>query len=368
MTPAEIVQVGLPGRRYDIRIGRGLLEGAGASIAAATGALKCAIVTDETVAKAYLDGVANSCTAAGMAVHPIVLPAGESTKDFGHLKHLLEDLLEAEIERKDIVVALGGGVIGDLTGFAASILRRGVGIVQIPTTLLSQVDSSVGGKTGINTRHGKNLVGTFYQPSLVLIDLDTLATLPDRHMRAGYAEVVKYGLIADAAFFGWLESNGPAVMARDHVATRHAVSVSCRTKAAIVEADERETLGSRALLNLGHTFAHAIEAAAGFDDRVLHGEAVAVGIMMALHLSAGHGFLEERRVGDHLASVGLPVSLSDLGLSASAADLHAHMAQDKKMHAGKITFVLANAIGSAYLKNDVTDDEVLQAMRAYGAS
>ncbi len=368
MTPDETVQVGLPGRRYDIQIGRGLLEGAGAAIVDATGALKCAIVTDETVAKAYLDIVATSCAAAGLAVHPIVLPPGESTKDFGHLKNVLDELLDAEIERKDIVVALGGGVIGDLAGFAASILRRGVGVVQIPTTLLSQVDSSVGGKTGINTRHGKNLVGMFYQPSLVLIDLDTLATLPDRHIRAGYAEVVKYGLIADADFFGWLESNGAAVMRRDHVATRHAVSVSCRSKTAIVEADERETLGSRALLNLGHTFGHAIEAAAGFGDSVLHGEAVAVGMMMALHLSAGHGFSETQRVADHFASVGLPVSLSDLGLSASATDLRALMAQDKKMHAGKITFVLASAIGSAYLKNDVADDEVLQALRAYGAT
>ncbi|MEQ8247145.1 MAG: 3-dehydroquinate synthase [Alphaproteobacteria bacterium] len=368
MTIEETVQVGLPGRRYDILIGRAVIAGAGATIAAATGALKCVIVTDETVASFYLAALKASCESAGMNSQAIVLPPGESTKDFGHLERVIGAMLDAEIERSDVVIALGGGVIGDLAGFAASILRRGVAVAQIPTTLLSQVDSSVGGKTGINTGHGKNLVGTFHQPSLVLIDLDTLDTLPDRQMRAGYAEVAKYGLIADADFFDWLEVNGAAVLERNPEAIRYAVAVSCRTKAAIVESDERETRGARALLNLGHTFGHAIEATAGFDGRVLHGEAVSAGIVMAAHLSSDRSFTDTDRVRDHLSSIGLPVSLKDLGIEATASSLYAHMAQDKKVRAGKLTFVLIDKIGQASLANNIARESVISALHACGAT
>ena len=367
MNVLDTIQVGLPGKQYEITIGRGLLRDAGAAIATVTQANKCAIVTDEAVAPHYLDRLIESCATANLTAVPIVLPANESTKSFTHLERLLDTLLESEIERNDIVVALGGGVIGDLTGFAASILRRGVRAVQIPTTLLSQVDSSVGGKTGINTRQGKNLVGTFHQPAMVLVDLDTLDTLPDRQMRAGYAEVVKYGLIADADFFGWLENNGAAVLARDTNATKHAVSVSCRAKAAIVARDERETSGARALLNLGHTFAHAIEAEAGYDGQVLHGEAVSVGMVMALTLSRLCGFDEVKRVVDHLSKLGLPVSLADIALEATAEDLYGHMAQDKKVEAGQITFILSKAIGMAHTERQIPRAAVFDALRACGA-
>ena len=259
-------------------------------------------------------------------------------------------------------------MIGDLTGFTASIALRGVEFVQIPTTLLAQVDSSVGGKTAINSPHGKNLIGTFYQPRVVIADTNTLTTLPDRELGAGYAETVKYGLLGDAEFFDWLEKNGTRVIARDIVATQHAVSVSCRTKAAIVERDERETSGARALLNLGHTFAHAIEAEAGYDGRVLHGEAVSVGIMMALTLSQKQGFQDVPRVKAHLASVGLPVSIDDLKLELHATALYRHMAQDKKVAAGDITFVLSDSIGSTQAGHKASRDAILNALRACGAS
>jgi 3-dehydroquinate synthase len=367
MTTLDTIPVGLPGKQYEIIIGRDLLSDAGQKIAAATSAQKCAIITDETVAPHYLEKLTASCAAADIAVAPIVLRASESTKSFEHLEETLNALLDSEVERKDIVIALGGGVVGDLAGFAASVLRRGVRVVQIPTTLLSQVDSSVGGKTGINTRHGKNLIGTFHQPAMVLIDLDTLNTLPDREMRAGYAEIVKYGLIADADFFGWLEKNGRAVLARDPRALQHAVSVSCRAKAAIVARDERETSGARALLNLGHTFGHAIEAEAGYDGRALHGEAVSVGIVMALTLSQSIGFSETQRVKTHLDSAGLPTSLADLNVEATASDLYGHMAQDKKVEAGEITFVLSKAIGTAHTARGIQRDAVLGALRAAGA-
>ena len=368
MTVLETIQVGLPDRRYEIMIGRSMLAAAGAMIASETGAKKCAIVTDEIVAPHYLEPLKASCAAAALEVVPVVLPPSESTKSFDHLERVLDTLLDAEIDRKDVVIALGGGVIGDLAGFAASILRRGVRVIQIPTTLLAQVDSSVGGKTGINARQGKNLIGTFHQPAMVLIDIDTLGTLPGRQMRAGYAEVVKYGLIADADFFAWLEKNGASVIGRDIGAIQHAVSVSCRAKAAVVERDERETSGARALLNLGHTFAHAIEAEAGYDGRVLHGEAVSVGMVMALTLSQTLGFREVPRVTTHLASLGLPVSLTDLSLEVAAADLYRHMAQDKKVEAGEITFVLSDAIGKAQAGHKASREAVLSALRACGAS
>lgn len=370
MTPIDqTIEVGLPGRRYDIRIGRGLLINAGAAVAALEAARKCAIVTDATVAGLYLDSIEESCRSAGLEAHHIVLPPGEGTKDLAHLGETLDALLAAEIGRHDVVIALGGGVIGDLAGFAAAILRRGVRAVQIPTTLLSQVDSSVGGKTAIDTRFGKNLVGAFHQPSLVLIDLDVLNSLPARQMRAGYAEIVKYGLIRDADFFSWLErGNGSAVLSRDAEALTHAVATSCRTKAQVVEADEHETTGERALLNLGHTFGHAIEAIAGFDDKVLHGEAVAIGTIMALNLSQRFGFTELERVTRHFIALGLPTSLQDLGIGAQADTVYRHMFQDKKVKAGNIAFVLCREIGEAFVEPKVERGAVLEALRAGGAN
>jgi 3-dehydroquinate synthase len=272
------------------------------------------------------------------------------------LESLCEDLLSAEVERGDVVIALGGGVIGDLTGFAASILRRGCRFVQAPTTLLAQVDSSVGGKTGINTRSGKNLVGSFHQPSLVLADTATLATLPLRELRAGYAEVVKYGLINDAAFFAWCEANGPALLSGDAAAQAHAIAVSCQAKAAVVAADERETLGLRALLNLGHTFGHALEAEAGYGAALLHGEAVAIGMMQAFDFSVRLGLCpahDARRVRAHLEATGLPTSARAHGVNASGDRLVAHMAQDKKKEAGKLPFILARGIGQCFLARDI---------------
>ncbi len=366
--PREIIEVGLPGKRYQIHVGKGLVATAGSAIAQATGARKCAIVSDETVAALHLNALKIAIAGAGIEAAQIVLPPGESTKDLNHLGGLLDSLLETEIGRDDLVVALGGGVIGDIAGFAASILKRGVRIVQVPTTLLSQVDSSVGGKTGIDTRFGKNLIGAFHQPSLVLIDLDVLATLPARQMRAGYAEIVKYGLIRDEGFFSWLEEHGRSVLAGDAEALAHAITVSCRTKAAVVEADEFETSGERALLNLGHTFGHAIEVAVGYEgDKVLHGEAVAVGMVMAMNLSQEYGFDETARAVRHFEAADLPTTMADLGVSASAQELYAHMSQDKKVTAGKIAFVLLRTLGDAFVERGVDRDAVLAAMRACGA-
>ena len=365
---SETITVGLPGRRYEIRIGDGLLASAGQAIAAATGARKCAIVTDEAVAPLHLRALEDSLRRAEIATVVVTLPAGEATKDLAHFGTLTDALLEAEIGRDDVVVALGGGVIGDIAGFAASVLRRGVRAVQIPTTLLAQVDSSVGGKTAIDTRFGKNLLGAFHQPSLVVIDLDVLKTLPPRQMRAGYAEVVKYGLIRDAAFFGWLEENGAAVIAGEANALAHAIAASCRTKAKVVEADERETSGERALLNLGHTFGHAIEVAAGYEaDSVLHGEAVAVGMVMAATLSRSFGFESTDRLINHFKKVGLPTTLDDLGVELGADTLYEHMRQDKKVRDGEIAFVLLRAIGEAFVEPGVARETVLAAMRTRGA-
>ncbi len=272
------VDVALEDRSYPIHIGAGLLAEAGRLIAPLGGRAQKVVITDETVAALHLPALV---AALGDGVEAIVLPAGESTKSWRNLEFLVERMLELGVERKDHVIALGGGVIGDLVGFAASILRRGCGFVQIPTTLLAQVDSSVGGKTAINARAGKNLVGSFHQPSMVIIDPVVLETLPDRVLAAGYAEVVKYGLIDDAAFFAWCEANVGRIKARDHAALIHAIEVSCRNKATVVAADERETSGLRALLNLGHTFGHALEAETGFSDRLLHGEGVAIGMALA---------------------------------------------------------------------------------------
>ncbi len=350
------VKIDLPGREYEILIGGGLLEDAGRLIAQRLGEGKCGIVSDENVARHHLDTLEASLRAECRLKGSIVLRPGESTKRFGELERLSEGLLDMGLERGDMVVAFGGGVIGDLAGFAASILRRGVRHVQIPTSLLAQVDSSVGGKTGINTRHGKNLIGTFHQPSLVIADSDVLKTLPEREMRAGYAEVAKYGLLGDAEFFRWLEEHRSGVFAHDRDVLMRAVETSVRAKADIIIADEKEA-GLRSLLNLGHTFGHALEAATGYSDRLLHGEGVSIGMVLAFELSQRLGLCEEgtaRRVAEHLAATGLPTRISDIpGATPEAAELVGHMAHDKKVRQGRVTFVLARGIGEAFLTQNV---------------
>lgn len=352
----ESLRVALDDRSYDIAVGGGLLAEAGAHMTPVLRQKRVFIVTDATVAPLHLGRLTASLDNAGIRHDTHVLPAGEATKSFAHLEDLLNAMLAARCERGTMIVALGGGVIGDITGFAASVLLRGVDFVQVPTTLLSQVDSSVGGKTGINTRFGKNLVGTFHQPRLVLIDTDTLGTLPRRELLAGYAEVVKYGLIDDPAFFAWLEENGAALVAGDTGLRRRAIITSCSAKARVVAADEREG-GLRALLNLGHTFGHALEAECGYGDTLLHGEAVAIGMVMAFELSARMGLspaADTERLRRHLQAVGLPVVPPRVnGARMDAGVLISHMASDKKVAEGKVTFVLARGIGQAFLCRDV---------------
>jgi len=352
----EALTVDLGERSYPIHIGPGLIDRAGELIQPVMRGNRALVVSDDRVAPLYLERVEKSLVAAGVMPMHTVLPAGEKTKDFPHLEALLDAMLSARAERGTMVVALGGGVIGDLTGFAASILLRGVDFVQIPTTLLAQVDSSVGGKTGINTRHGKNLVGAFHQPRLVLADTSVLDTLDRRQMLAGYAEVVKYGVIDDEPFFSWLEANGAALIAGDEATRRQAVTTSCRAKARIVAADEREG-GVRALLNLGHTFGHALEAETGFSDEILHGEAVAIGMVMALRLSAELGLApasDAERLVRHLDAVGLPSGLPN-GRLWPVPRLIEHMAGDKKVKDGKVTFVLAKGIGQSFLTREVPE-------------
>jgi 3-dehydroquinate synthase len=360
----DTVTVGLGDRSYDILVGTGLLARAGELIGPMLKRPRTFIVTDVNVAALHLEPLRAALAAAGIDSAAHVLPAGEKTKSFVHLEALLDAMLDARLERRDRVIALGGGVIGDLTGFAASILRRGIDFIQVPTTLLSQVDSSVGGKTGINTRQGKNLVGTFHQPSLVLADTDVLNTLPRRELGAGYAEVLKYGLIRDVAFFDWLEEHGAAVLAGDQSARAHAIATSCRAKAEVVAADEFET-GDRALLNLGHTFGHALEAETGFGDRLLHGEGVAIGMALAFELSARLGLCDPQApvlVRTHLRRLGLPSSPADIAAPRmNAKTLIAHMAQDKKVKDGRITFVLARGIGQAFMTSDV-ETQAVEAM------
>ena len=360
------VPVALGDRSYEILIGAGLIEQAGDLIRPLLPRALSAIVTDETVAGLHLEALTRSLAAAGIATEAIVLPPGEASKDFATLELLVDRLLSLKLERRDLVIALGGGVIGDLTGFAASILRRGMGFVQIPTTLLAQVDSSVGGKTGINTRFGKNLVGAFHQPRLVLADVGILDTLPRRELLAGYAEVAKYGLLGDAGFFTWLEANGDRVVAGDRAARAYAVKVSCEAKAAIVARDERED-GDRALLNLGHTFGHAMEAAHGFSSRLLHGEAVAIGMVAAFSLSHQLGLSDAeatRRAEQHLAGVGLPTR----PFGGTPEQLLELMRQDKKVVGGRMTFVLARGIGQAFMTRDVPEAAVLKVLRDLMAS
>jgi 3-dehydroquinate synthase len=351
----------LADRSYDVLVGEGLLASAGRLMTPLLDSKRVAIVTDENVAGLHLAAVERSLDGAGIDYEALVLPPGEKTKDFDHLESLVDRLLEAKVERGTPLVALGGGVVGDLTGFAASIVLRGLDFIQIPTTLLAQVDSSVGGKTGINTARGKNLVGSFHQPRLVLADTEALSTLPPRELLAGYAETVKYGLINDPEFFGWLESHGAAVIDGDPMARRRAVLSCCANKAALVAEDEREA-GHRALLNLGHTFGHALEAEFGYGDYLLHGEAVAIGLSLAFELSTRLGLCppeDTARVRRHLAAMGLPTGLESLdGQALSAAALLDHMGRDKKVRDGKVTFVLVRGIGQAFLSRDVNPADV----------
>ena len=353
------VDVALGERAYDIIIGRDVLQSLGARIAALRPGVRTAIVTDHTVAKYWLKPTEAALSEAGIPTSSVVVGEGEGSKSYGVLEKVCEALIEARIERNDLVIALGGGVVGDLAGFAAAILRRGVDFVQVPTSLLAQVDSSVGGKTGINSPRGKNLIGAFHQPVLVVADTAVLDTLAPRQFRAGYAEVAKYGVLGDEAFFTWLEANHADIFSGG-AAREHAIATSCRAKAAIVVRDERET-GERALLNLGHTFGHALEAATGFSDRLFHGEGVAVGMVLAAEFSAQLGMLSQSdvsRVQHHLAAAGLPTHLQDIagfaqeGL-ADADALLALMAQDKKVKRGRLTFILLEAIGRAVIAPDI---------------
>lgn len=355
------VRVELGERSYDILVGPGLLAQAGAYLRPLLKEDRVFIVTDETVAGLHLNGLMATLNADGIETTPIVLPVGEQTKDFTHLEFLTDRLLDAQVERRSMLLALGGGVIGDLTGFAASLTLRGIDFVQIPTTLLAQVDSAVGGKTGINTRKGKNLLGSFYQPRLVLSDTATLATLPRRELLAGYAEIVKYGLIRDAKFFAWLETNGPLALEGKLDALTQAIVKACEAKAAVVADDEREA-GARALLNLGHTFGHALETANDFDQTLHHGEAVAIGMCLAFELSVRLGLCQAddaERVRAHLASIGLPTTLAQAGRGKweVSALLH-HMQQDKKVSQGRVRFVLARRIGETFLAEDVATKDV----------
>jgi 3-dehydroquinate synthase len=355
----EKLRVELGDRGYDILIGPGLIARAGAEIRPLMRRRQAVIITDETVARHHLAPLRASLEEQGISQHAILLPPGEATKDLAHFGRLVDDILACRIERGTMLVALGGGVVGDIAGFAAATLLRGIDFMQIPTTLLAQVDSSVGGKTAINTAAGKNLLGAFYQPRLVLADTDTLATLPRRELRAGYAETVKYGLIRDTAFFEWLEAEGEAVCDLEPVAATRAILTSCRMKAAIVAADEREE-GDRALLNFGHTFGHALEAETGFSDALLHGEAVALGMMLAFDFAVRLGIAtgqDSYRVRRHLIAAGLPTELSAVGLSGSAADrLVAHMGKDKKVRDGRITLILPRRIGDAFVMRDASAD------------
>ncbi|MDG1119077.1 MAG: 3-dehydroquinate synthase [Flavimaricola sp.] len=361
----ETVRVDLPGRAYDILIGNGLLEQAASHLQPLLRRKRVAIVTETRVAAHHLQTLLEAFSVAGIAASTLILPPGEGTKDWVHFTETADWLLSEKIERGDIVVAFGGGVIGDLAGFAAAVVRRGIRFVQIPTTLLAQVDSSVGGKTGINTAMGKNLVGAFHQPSLVLADIGLLDSLPRRDLLAGYGEVVKYGLLGDAAFFDWLEQNGPALAAGDLAARSYAVRRSCEMKAGIVMRDETEQ-GERALLNLGHTFCHALEAATGYSHRLLHGEGVAVGCALAFELSARLGLCSQEdpsRVRAHLRAMGMKTDIADIpGDLPDANGLLRLMGQDKKVVDGTLRFILARGIGEAFVTSDVPKETVLSVL------
>lgn len=355
-TPQEtIVPVALGDRAYDIVIGRDAIATLGERIKALRPGARVAVLTDENVARAHLARVTDILKTSGIEATPIVVAPGEGSKSYATFETVCEAIIAGRIERSDLIVALGGGVIGDLAGFAAASVRRGLDFVQVPTSLLAMVDSSVGGKTGINSPRGKNLIGAFHQPILVIADTAMLDTLPEREFRAGYAEVAKYGLLGDADFFAWLETNWRDVYAGG-AAREHAIAVSCRAKAAIVARDERET-GDRALLNLGHTFGHAFEAGAGFSQRLLHGEAVALGCVLAFEFSQQQGLVggnSVARVRAHLADAGLPTRTSDVQGGVPDVDrLMELIAQDKKVKRGRLTFILVRGVGQAFVANDV---------------
>ena len=354
------VPVALGDRAYDIVIGRGIAATLGQTIAKLRAGARTVIVTDENVASHHLAAAEAALKQAGVASSRIVVVPGEGSKNIPTFERVCEEIIGARIERGDLAIALGGGVIGDLAGFAASCVRRGIDFVQVPTTLLAQVDSSVGGKTGINSRHGKNLIGAFHQPVLVLADTALLDTLPPREFRAGYAEVAKYGLLGDAGFFAWLEQNWRDMFAGGP-AREHAIAVCCRAKAAIVARDERET-GERALLNLGHTFGHALEAGCGFSQRLLHGEAVALGMVMAFDYSARKGLCsaaDAARARAHLAAVGLPTHVREVPGGVPGVDaLMDLIAQDKKVKRGALTFILVRGIGQAFIESNVDPADV----------
>ena len=363
---SQTITVGLGARSYPIHIGAGLLDSAGVLLSPlARGTVP--VVTDSLVAAIHLDPLIASLDRSGIKTRPIVLPRGEGTKSFAGLENLTAELLKAGVDRGGLIVALGGGVIGDLVGFSAGVLKRGVDFAQVPTTLLAQVDSSVGGKTAINVPEGKNLVGVFHQPRIVIADTRVLSTLPKRELHAGYAEVVKYGVLGDATFFDWLERNGATALAGDAAALTHIVAHSCQMKADIVARDERET-GERALLNLGHTFGHALEAATGFSDRLLHGEGVAIGTVLALDLSARLGLSpaeDTLRVARHLKTAGLPSAIADIaGPRPDVETLLSAMMHDKKVQDGKLTFVLVKGIGHAFTARDVPLDKVRDVLAA----
>ncbi len=361
MTDVVRVPVSLADRSYDILIGGGLIARAGTEISVRLPGARAAIVTDENVAALHLEALQTSLAQSGIQSTPVVIPAGEKSKSFEHLEKVVRAILDAKLERRDVVIAFGGGVVGDLAGFAAGIVRRGMPFVQIPTSLLAQVDSSVGGKTGINTPEGKNLVGVFYQPQLVLADSDVLTTLSTREFRAGYAEVAKYGLIDQPDFFAWLETNWREVFAGGAARTE-AIAISCRAKAAVVARDEHET-GDRALLNLGHTFGHALEGYVAYDNaRLVHGEGVAIGMALAHRFSAHMNLAspdDARRVEAHLKAVGLPTKISDMpGTPPDAATMMKFIGQDKKVSRGTLTFILTKGIGQSFIAKDVPPSAV----------
>ncbi len=357
----RILNVDLGARSYPIHIGPGLLEDAGKLITPHLKRPFSLIITDENVAALHLKTLQSALDRTGITHKSIIVPPGEASKSFSRLASLCEKMLQAGVERSDVIIAFGGGVIGDLAGFAAHIIRRGVNFIQIPTTVLAQVDSSVGGKTGINTPQGKNLVGAFHQPLAVLADTDVLATLPERQFRAGYGEVVKYGLIDNPDFFEWCEANWKSVFARKAAPLIHAIETSCRAKAAIVAQDEREQ-GKRALLNLGHTFGHVLEAATGYGDRLYHGEGVAIGMALAFEFSVRRGLCtgqDSGRINAHLAAAGLPVSINDIpGPLPGVEKLMELMEQDKKVTGGKLVFILARGIGKSFIAPDISRDEL----------
>jgi 3-dehydroquinate synthase len=351
------IEVALPERSYPVIIGENLIASAGRRITAAVPDARCAVVSDRNVAALYLTPLKASLDQHGLFLGEAVVSPGEASKSFSVLAPLCESLLALGVERGDCIISLGGGVVGDLAGFAGSILRRGVRVVQMPTSLLAQVDSAIGGKTGIDTRLGKNLIGTFHQPSLVLADISVLSTLSPREFRAGYAEVVKYGLLGDAAFFAWLEQDSAEVFSGQGGKRRYAVETSARAKAKIVQEDERETSGTRALLNLGHTFGHALEAYAGYSDRLLHGEAIAIGMRLAFTFSVELGLCpkdDAERVERHLAAIGLPTKIAAVpGAKPTPEELLRLMAQDKKVKGSKLALVLVHGIGAAFVEREV---------------